>query len=60
MLVPLIKNIPFFKQESEKASFEDLNFIAEKLTFAFFKEGENVMEIGEKGDTFYILLEGEV
>jgi len=41
-------------------SGEEFRFIAEHIKFEFFEEGENVINYGDRGDKFFILIKGEV
>mmetsp|Transcript_34688 Transcript_34688/g.53180 ORF Transcript_34688/g.53180 Transcript_34688/m.53180 type:complete len:87 (-) Transcript_34688:3003-3263(-) len=60
VLIPLLRNITFFQKEDIDISEEDLQFIAERLKFEFLGESDYVMNFGERGDKFYILIKGEV
>ena len=58
-LIPMIKNVSFFKQEDELSN-QDLKFIAEKLKFKFIPENNFVFRQGDHGDSFYIIIKGSV
>jgi len=39
---------------------EELKFIAEHVKFEFFDESDSVINYGDRGDKFFILIKGEV
>ena len=56
-LVPLVKDLPFFRERGLKD-----NAISDTLRLMHYKEAEQgdlIIEYGTKGDEFYVLLEGE-
>ena len=56
-LVPLVKDLPFFRERGLKD-----NAISDTLRLMHYKEAEAdelVIEYGTMGDEFYVLLEGE-
>ena len=55
-LVPLIQNIQFFQDKKIKP--KDLVEICSRLRYEHHPKGKNVIEIGEVGDKFYIILQG--
>lgn len=60
-LAKYIRDIPFFKYRdtgviTEQDSFE----IASALKFEKFKAGDKVVNFGDEGDKFYIILKGVV
>ena len=57
MIVPMIKNLPFFKDRGLKNTA-----IAETLshmTYKHVKKDQFVIEYGDTGDEFYLILDGE-
>ena len=57
-LVPMLNKIEFFK--ARNLSLTDLRAVAQCLTHSMFKTGEKIIEYGQYGNTFYIVLEGSV
>lgn len=56
-LVPLVKDLPFFRERGLKD-----NAITDTLRLMHYKEaeaGDLIVEYGTMGDEFYVLLEGE-
>ena len=60
IIIPLIRNITFFQKEDIAMTNEEFRFIAERIKFGFFEEGENVITYGDRGDKFFILIKGEL
>jgi signal-transduction protein with cAMP-binding, CBS, and nucleotidyltransferase domain len=60
LIVPVLKKIQFFKTQFSDLRREDFKFIAEKLKFKFHNSGENVMNFGDRGHVFYIIIQGKV
>ena len=57
MIVPMVKNLPFFKDRGLKNTA-----IAETLshmTYKHVKKDQFVIEYGDTGDEFYLILDGE-
>jgi signal-transduction protein with cAMP-binding, CBS, and nucleotidyltransferase domain len=56
-----IKSIPFFKyRDTGVITDQDSYEIASSLKFEKFKAGEKVVNFGDDGDKFYIILKGVV
>ena len=61
LLIPFFKKVKFFNSnQDEQISNEDLKFISERVFFQFVNGGQTVFKYGDMGDTFYIILKGEV
>ena len=60
LIGPLLKSIQFFKSQNDDLRKDDLKFIAERLKFKFHKPNDFAMEYGERGHTFYIIIQGKV
>lgn len=45
---------------NKELPIEDYKHIAEKCTFEFYNRGEDIMQAGDSGVTFYILVKGRV
>eukprot|EP00347_Sterkiella_histriomuscorum_P005721 403355524 len=58
MLEPLIKSIQFFKEK--KLKDKDLTDICKRLRYHYCAPGKNAITHGERGDQFYIILDGQV
>ena len=59
-LIPMIKSIKFFKKDSEEMTDQDLKFLTERLKLEAFNPFENVINKGEQGDKFYIMIQGAI
>lgn len=59
MLLPYVKGIKYFSEKPE-INENDYLFICEHVRYEFFPEGKNVIQVGEYGDKFYVIIEGEV
>tara|TARA_B110000285_G_C15055044_1_gene579102 strand:+ start:123 stop:725 length:603 start_codon:yes stop_codon:yes gene_type:complete len=60
-LAKYIKSIPFFKyRDTGVITDQDSYEIASSLKFEKFKAGEKVVNFGDEGDKFYIILKGVV
>jgi CRP-like cAMP-binding protein len=59
VLISYFKDVAFFK---DKFDFSSKNFkdTVNAVTTKEFKKGENVFEYGDKGEGFYVVLEGTV
>lgn len=57
-LVPLIQEVPFFKERGLKGS--NLVDVVSCMNYKSVEKDNFVFEIGEKGDLFYFILRGEV
>ena len=58
MVIPYMKEVKFFKDRDIKAL--DYPDIVHALGYEHFRDGECIMQWGELGDKFYILLKGQV
>eukprot|EP00347_Sterkiella_histriomuscorum_P023519 403334331 len=58
ILIPIVQNISFFKEKKIKA--RDLIEICQRLKYENISAQKNVIQYGEYGDRFYIILEGQV
>jgi hypothetical protein len=56
MVIPYMKEVKFFKDRDIKAL--DYPDIVNALSYEHFKDGQCIMQWGELGDKFYILLKG--
>ena len=59
MVIPYMKEVKFFKERDiNKQKALDYPDIVTALHYEHFREGECIMQWGELGDKFYILLKG--
>jgi hypothetical protein len=56
----LVKEVPFFKELKEKHSRVFLNRVFEVLELKFYQENAILCKFGEMGDTFFIIISGEI
>jgi CRP-like cAMP-binding protein len=61
LILPEVKNVEIIKEIKPDAKSDDeLKFIAERFRYEYAQQGERVIEYGDRGDQFYVLLEGTV
>lgn len=58
MVIPYMKEVKFFKDRDIKAM--DYPDIVNALSYEHFNDSQCIMQWGELGDKFYILLKGQV
>lgn len=57
-LASLLGTIKFFNERN--LSFKDLHYVAQCLTYVYFEKDLPIINYGEVGDTFFIILKGSV
>ena len=57
-LIPLVQKIDVFKKVANNWKEDEFKYIAERLKFKFYNEGENVFEYNDYGNLFYIIIDG--
>jgi CRP-like cAMP-binding protein len=54
-----VKGIKYFSDKPEIKE-NDLIFVCEHVRYEQYHQGENIINVGEYGDKFYVIIEGEV
>jgi len=55
-----LSKIPYFNLVNENKPWNKLDLLATLFSFEEFKIGEKIMTQGERGDKFYIIIDGKV
>ena len=56
----LSEKFTYFKKLKDQSDFEKLDKITSVINYEIFNKGEKIINCGDEGDKFYVLLEGQV